>query len=75
MTQPGVTWSLKEQTGEEVNIAHYTELLQNDIWLDVQWKLWNFREREAGKFASTYGACNHIMTLIEKTIKHTIEEI
>lgn len=50
------------------NPNQYALLLKQDINDKLKYDLWKFREHESSKFSSTYGMCNHVMTLVEKSI-------
>jgi hypothetical protein len=50
------------------NPNKYALLLKQDIDAKLKYNLWKFREEKSGDFKSTYAMCNHIMTLVEKSI-------
>lgn len=50
------------------NPNQYALLLKQDIADKLKYDLWKFREQESGKFKSTYGMCNNIMQLVEKSV-------
>lgn len=56
-------WALKNSNEAPFNHEEYTIWLHNKIIDDIQWELWNFREKESEKIQSQYALCNHIMTL------------
>lgn len=53
------------RTSDEAPFDHreYSVWLHNKIIEKINYELWEFREKESGKFQSSYAACNHIMSL------------
>lgn len=60
---------IRSQMAGNFNPNQYALLLKQDIDAKLKYDIWNFRERKSGDFKSTYAMCNHIMTLVEKSIQ------
>lgn len=69
MNDKAEQYMIRANMAGNFNPNQYALLLKQDIADKLQYELWKFREHKSGDFKSTYAMCNHVMTLVEKTIK------
>ena len=70
MNNTAQQYLIRSEMEGNFNPIHYAELLKNDIRNELTYELWKFREHKSGTLSSVYGACVHMMDLVDKTVKN-----